>query len=761
MKNINLLDCFREFITQALSQIFGLNTDRLNEYWSENKLVFTKTPSSELGDYGLALHSLFHSLNIDRSQWSEYGSRLIDFLEKNNFYEKCFVNKALYVNGYINLFIDYARLFINIAESIINGSFYCIKEYGRGQYVVVEHTSANPVHPLHIGSGRNSVIGDTYARLLEYLGFKVNKRFYVNDMGRQVATLVYGYSKLIKHGVKPDPLFKIDHWYGIVYALTNILIEKNRLLFNLNKKLIELKDLLNNLNKDLEKMLIDTRLYKLIDLLISVERVYYSLEYVSDIVCNLNKLLNELRDIVDSTTDIGLKESINKQYVLILRNHREIVDLLNELNDYLRAESRLAYLNPNVYSILSSEIVDYETAEREINELMYKYEYGDSNTSILFKKTIFDVLQGFDKTLRELGITIDNYDFESGEPGCKYLNSVIEGLLKTNYVETDGSSITVDLDKASLDYVFIKELFGQDQPGKVVVRRSDGTTLYVTRDIAYSIYKTRDLGASRVYNVIASEQLREQKQVKSILYILGYSDVIDKIIHFSYEMVSLKDTRMSGRRGEYLTLDELVKAYMDIIITKYVENQLKLGIDYFSEDYSYYRDIVYKLSIACTRALLLSVDPSKPLVFDYRRLEDYDIGAWIIYTFVRLQSILRRAFNIEPLDNPEYYLNLLRELISNIRGYSFEIIDIEKNIIEKITLFQQMLIDAYMYLKPNKILEYTRDLCSYLNKLYESLPILNERDFVKKSFRIGLVIVSLLVLRDLMKIMGLPEIKKI
>ena len=71
------------------------------------------------------------------------------------------------------------------------------------------------------------------------------------------------------------------------------------------------------------------------------------------------------------------------------------------------------------------------------------------------------------------------------------------------------------------------------------------------------------------------------------------------------------------------------------------------------------------------------------------------------------------------------------------------------------------LLEAYEYLKPNKLVEYANNLCMALNKLYESLPVLGEKDPVKRNARIVLVLLSCIILKDLLEIMGFPLIKRV
>ncbi|HID43298.1 MAG TPA: arginine--tRNA ligase, partial [Archaeoglobaceae archaeon] len=123
------------------------------------------------------------------------------------------------LNGYINFFADYEFL-----EDTINFILDTDENYGslnlEGK-ILIEHTSANPDGPLHIGHIRNSVIGDTLARIFKKAGFDVTTHFYVNDMGRQVALTVLG---SLKFGL--DERKKGDHAVADAYIGINRYMEE-------------------------------------------------------------------------------------------------------------------------------------------------------------------------------------------------------------------------------------------------------------------------------------------------------------------------------------------------------------------------------------------------------------------------------------------------------------------------------------------------------------------------------------------------------
>ncbi len=93
--------------------------------------------------------------------------------------------------------------------------------------VILEHTSANPTGPLHVGRGRNPVIGDTLARLMRSGGYDVQVQYYVDDMGKQEATIVWGYDHLDRLTLTPPETEKPDHAIVEVYRAATDLRNSN------------------------------------------------------------------------------------------------------------------------------------------------------------------------------------------------------------------------------------------------------------------------------------------------------------------------------------------------------------------------------------------------------------------------------------------------------------------------------------------------------------------------------------------------------
>ncbi|ADM28173.1 arginyl-tRNA synthetase [Ignisphaera aggregans DSM 17230] len=211
-------------------------------------------------DVGVDIEAVEKAITIPREEFGDLSIVLskigIDIaLEKIlNMVNRCsYVKKSDGVGIYVNMFLDRTRFTELVFNSIVSGE----ENYGifiddKPRRVVIEYVSANPIHPLHIGAARNAVLGDFLARIHRKTGNTVQTRFYINDVGRQVALLALGIMKLgsidIPNDVKPD------HWLGTVYAITNTIAE----IYTLKKRLentgdIERKELV----KELDQLLID------------------------------------------------------------------------------------------------------------------------------------------------------------------------------------------------------------------------------------------------------------------------------------------------------------------------------------------------------------------------------------------------------------------------------------------------------------------------------------------------------------------------
>ena len=137
------------------------------------------------------------------------------------------IEKVETKGAYVNFFVDSKNLKISTIESILadQEKYGCLPK--KNKKAIVEHTSANPNGPLHVGRARNPIIGDTIVRIFKAAGYNVESQFYLDDMGKQVAILAWGVKNLDPKDVPKSEYDKPDHQTVGFYQVTSKLMDED------------------------------------------------------------------------------------------------------------------------------------------------------------------------------------------------------------------------------------------------------------------------------------------------------------------------------------------------------------------------------------------------------------------------------------------------------------------------------------------------------------------------------------------------------
>ncbi len=136
------------------------------------------------------------------------------------------IHRSEAIKGYINFFFNFQKLFADLNRNIEDEKHNFGKNTsGIGKKIVVEHTSINPVKPLHIGNLRNAILGDIIGRLYEWNGWNVEVQNLIDDYGRQVATLIWGFLNDVQLEINRNFQENFDVWLGRVYSHCNSILE--------------------------------------------------------------------------------------------------------------------------------------------------------------------------------------------------------------------------------------------------------------------------------------------------------------------------------------------------------------------------------------------------------------------------------------------------------------------------------------------------------------------------------------------------------
>ena len=496
-----------------------------------------------------------------------------ELVSEIEFERSTYIGSVEVVNGYINFFVN-EEFLSDTVERILDED----ENYGSlnlGGEVLIEHTSANPDGPIHIGHLRNAIIGDTLARMMEKAGIKVTTHYYVNDMGRQIAAAVLGY---LKYGLRET---KPDHAVAEVYV---------------------------KINKDIEE-------------------------------------------------------------------------------------------NPEL--------------EKEVDELMLKFEEGDEEVSKSFKFVVDKALEGIRETLAKFDIHHDDFIYESDFVRNGYVERIFKMLEEKGLLEKD------DVWKVDLkDYGIEKE---------VIMRRENGTTLYITRDLAYHLWKNENF--RRFINVLGADHKLYSEQLSKILELLDLKP--PEVLFF--EFVSLPEGSMSTRKGKFVSADELLE--------KTFEEAKRILRERGSVD----ENTAKVVAVGAIRYDFVRVSPEKPFTFDWSKALDFErqTASYIQYSHARSCSILRKAVESGKAElefDPAIITNKERELVMRLSKFSFYL---EKAINE---------------LKPSIFAEYLMSVANAFNDFYTDHQVLVD-DKKVRMHRLAIVDATRIVLRNGLELLGIeaPE----
>ncbi len=534
----------------------------------------------------------------------------------------CFVlvDKVEPAGGYVNFHVNFSKFSALTLKSIIElDTEYGFVKTDKPSKIIVEHTSVNPLHPIHIGQARNPMLGDALARILQRRGNMVSRHYYIDDVGRQSSVVAYGYLKL----GRPKPQGKVDHFIGNIYTITACLVEINRL-----KRQVEL-----------------TRK---------------------------------------------------------AQPTEEAAKLDKELGEWLTIAQELEGKHPELFTALLEKIGKDPNPEEEISRLNRAYEDGEEKAKHIIREVSNLCLDGFRQTQSRIDITYDSWDWESDFVWSSQVREAMQQLQDSGFVYSDGGVLEFNAEKAveQLNLRSKLNLREEQEVPPLTLVRADGTTLYTTRDVAYTLWKFQQ--AERVINVIGMEQSLAQLQLKAALYALGCDKQAENFVHFAYNLVTLPGYKMSSRRGHYITFD----AVLDEAVQRAFEEVSKRSPQ-LAEDEK--RAIANFVGIGAVRYALVDVDPGKPVVFTWDRVLNFETNSapYVQYTHARACSILRKAGS-KP--KPQTY-NCLNE-------------SLEHELVLALASWPDVFVECAEYLKPNMAADYANALADKFNTFYNALPVL-------------------------------------
>ena len=370
-----------------------------------------------------------------------------------------------------------------------------------------------------------------------------------------------------------------------------------------------------------------------------------------------------------------------------------------------------------LYVRINAEIENDPALDDEGRLWFKKLEDGDPEATELWQWFRDESLVEFNRIYELLGVEFDSLNGEAFyndkmDEAVKILED--KGLLK----ESKGASI-VDLDDVNLPPAMIK--------------KSDGATLYITRDIATAMYRARTYNFVKNVYVVGQEQSNHFRQLKAVLKKMGF-DWSDDMIHVDFGLVTKNRQKLSTRKGNIILLEPTLQEAI---------SRAKAQIEEKNPNLENKEAVAHAVGVGAVKFYDLKTDRRNGYDFDLEAMVSFEgeTGPYVQYAYARIQSILRKA-DFKPSLDANYNLN---------DAESWEIIKLLQD-------FARVVKRASDNFEPSLIAKYAVSLAQAFNKYYAHTRILDENP--ERDSRLALSYTTAVVLKEALRMLGVEAPEK-
>lgn len=370
-----------------------------------------------------------------------------------------------------------------------------------------------------------------------------------------------------------------------------------------------------------------------------------------------------------------------------------------------------------LYVRINAEIENDPELDEEGRKWFKKLEDGDPEATELWQWFRDESLVEFNRIYKLLGVEFDSLNGEAFyndkmDEGVQILED--KGLLK----ESKGASI-VELDDVNLPPAMIK--------------KSDGATLYITRDIATAMYRARTYNFVKNIYAVGQEQSNHFRQLKAVLKKMGF-DWSDDMVHVDFGLVTKNRQKLSTRKGNIILLEPTLQEAI---------SRAKAQIEEKNPDLENKEEVAHAVGVGAVKFYDLKTDRRNGYDFDLEAMVSFEgeTGPYVQYAYARIQSILRKA-NFTPSTDATYSLS---------DPESWEIIKLLQD-------FSRVVKRAAENYDPSLIAKYAINLAQAFNKYYAHTRILDESP--ERESRLALSYSTAVVLKEALRLLGVDAPEK-
>lgn len=362
--------------------------------------------------------------------------------------------------------------------------------------------------------------------------------------------------------------------------------------------------------------------------------------------------------------------------------------------------------------------------EDQAREAFLKLEKGDPEITALWKKCVEISMKEFHRIYKRLNISFTHIWGESHYKDL--LTPLLEGLRKKGLlVQSEGAWV-----------VPVTDSQGKELP-PCILEKSDGATIYATRDVAAAIYRYEKFCFDRMSYIVGGEQKLHFQQVFCVLQKMG-NDWSSRCEHIPTGLYRFKDAKMSTRKGNFVTLEDVLGEAKQRVETLVQGRESTANISGPELE-----DMCEKIAIGAVVFHDLYSDPARDVEFDLERVVDFDgeTGPYLQYAHTRCLSILRKA-GVEKVSFEE-------SLVQNLQAPE------ELSLVKTLGLFSFHLERALETGKASGLAHYLIDVTQAFGVFYRQCHVIGEPDPIKNA-RLMLIEATRRVLAQGLGLLGVP-----
>ena len=265
---------------------------------NEEQIKIEIPPKDGMGDFSIQCANL-------RNEKMNHPMEIANFI-KDNFVDRNHNFNDIKVMGpYINFYINYEKFNEQVINEIENNKNYGSMNQGKGEKLLIEHTSINPNAEPHIGRCRNSLIGDFMSNLYDFTGYKTERHYFINDIGKKIALLLIG---IEMYGLKDDTFASILDTYVKISALAKVDESIEQKSFDYLKEVEDGNPKMIEKFKEITDKCVNGQLKIFSNLNINFDVFTHESDYV------YNKYLKDILDKLDKTGKLH-EDELGRKYV--------------------------------------------------------------------------------------------------------------------------------------------------------------------------------------------------------------------------------------------------------------------------------------------------------------------------------------------------------------------------------------------------------------------------------------------------------------